>query len=477
MKRILVVLSLAFSLVCCSKVERERLPLLPLTAEDRISFSVPYSVAFNIAHARTDFGPLINISPYKSGPDTLFYVAKYKNGWSLIAADSRVSPVLASGTNENDPLTPTDNVGHTLWVKDLVSMLREFKKNDSSSDSPIINSLWKAAGICHKEEILNTKGLPHQPDTIDYGENRWVRIKTSSVLYGYDSIKVDHLIQTKWGQSYPWNQGLPETNYNYGTIVYPLGCTAVAVGQLLYFLHYNLNKPKGLYHNISFSFYNISYNPPIFKVNVSRTDYNSDSDRWDYMPLNRDGSNISYVRDFLIDLGQRLDMIYTEDGSGTDYIDNTFFSQFNVQCISNDYHTSGIRTSLMNGVPVLIMAEKTDGLGHTWLIDGMIERQWTYRTSYTWRLESDGDPMYFDDDHSYYTEEYALSMYPDLYDGMSTYEDSVHSQLYLLMNWGCNGDYDNVEYAAFGSSAWVTGILNQNVFAPGLTRRIIYNFQ
>ena len=471
MRRIVWYLALSLLLFSCSKAEQDIIPQCNMKQD---SFSVSYSMALRLACARTDFGDFIEITPHVEHHDTLFYIAYYSKGWSLIPADSRVEPFLANSSG-NFSISGENNIGHKEWLKDLTDFLKTLKKNSGQTiKSNITNSLWDA---CQGKIAAKTKSAPNHVDTIDVGTSRWVRIRQASTLFSYDSIKVDHLIQTKWGQESPWNRGLPFYISKNDTIRLPLGCSATAFGQLLYYFHYNLHKPNGLYHSISFSFQPISYYPLSYSVNVNRSNYVNNSDRWDEMPVDSLGINLSLVRDFLIDIGEKMNTSYSFLGSGTDLLSTSFFANYNLSCTLDNYHTSSIKEDLLNGLPVLMMGHSTDNSGHTWLIDGMIERQWTYRQNYIWQSESSEDPMIYDDSHTYYTEGEAFSLFPNLYDGMTEFEDTTHSELYLLMNWGYDGAYDEVEYAAFGSYPWIVGDIPKVYPAGFYNKYIYYHFQ
>lgn len=115
-------------------------------------------------------------------------------------------------------------------------------------------------GAANKGEKISTEGtaaarvIPISPNDqgIPYLCKRLVSVTPEHEQVTY----IGERIKTKWGQRNPWNTKLPRVETNDKKMILPpVGCTAVAIAQLLYFTHFKFNVPDGLYHGTAFGGY------------------------------------------------------------------------------------------------------------------------------------------------------------------------------------------------------------------------------
>lgn len=305
------------------------------------------------------------------------------------------------------------------------------------------------------------------------------------------------LLKTKWGQDAPWNTNLPcvwSSKHN-DYIFPPTGCVAVAMAQILYFSHYKWNKPSGLYHTIIFSgridgFLNC-------QTFYFCDNYVANSPRWDLMPLYYDKDephnevdlHTNYVADLMADVGHRLDMKYSADGSGAHFTQSAMQS-FGLTFDEKKYDKNEVINQIRNGIPVGISAyaKEVDYIifkslddGHQWVIDGLSETFRVMQYKYVWEIvyapvytedpntdysgQPNPNPHFSDPDISSYEDLYAKyeEVLPlDIAQGMGLYPDKTefkyqeYSTLNFLMNWGWDGHWDSVLYAP-SASIWSAG--------------------
>ena len=115
---------------------------------------------------------------------------------------------------------------------------------------------------------------------------------------------------------------------------------AVAVAQLLYYYHFHLGVPSGLYHSIVPTFIP---NGNYYTSSVTRSDYHANSSRWEEMAktYRSQCASTDYVGDLVIDIGERVGIKYGEDGSGVAF-DNykNVFSLYGLSSSVIDYDSN-----------------------------------------------------------------------------------------------------------------------------------------
>ena len=213
--------------------------------------------------------------------DTLAYIFNFDNGWVVISGDKRAKPIL--GQSETGSLKAKGNPqGIDTWLGIRVDDIIAYKtSNDIGSNDNV--DFWKYV-------IPQSKRTKNPHDVITHSDIEdnlyWV------LRYDYEEVASDtvyysvpHLLNTKWGQGHPWNYKCPYGFDSEGTMVTcPTGCTAVAMAQVIYYMHYFKGKPSGLYHDIECN--GISYNEDNYNITFSRGGYTENSPRWDLMAHN-----------------------------------------------------------------------------------------------------------------------------------------------------------------------------------------------
>lgn len=208
-------------------------------------------------------------------------------------------------------------------------------------------------------------------------------------------------LNTKWGQSEPWNRKVPRVPDG-GTLKRgSTGCSAVALAQLLYFSHYKFGVPSGLQHGTHFEDNSYELPPKYLLMNYREGNYVQNSPRWNQMILKsneaeRNPEGAEYVAEFMAEVGYRLGMEYKEDGSGAD-ITRGVLRSYGVDCDYGNYKEEIVIDNLKNGLPILVSAYrqketkrflfwKFDNYknGHAWVIDGLVDVKTIYRKNYQW---------------------------------------------------------------------------------------------
>lgn len=214
------------------------------------------------------------IEPYVLEKDTVLYFINYDEGWLIIAGDKRINPFVAESERGNLSM-PTLNENLNVWIDsyaDEIHVIRDLMKKEDNKFTELWLKLLKNKTQCIiKPQIPATKSAVY----------KWAVVKhTYCDSEQYQNV-YPHLLTTKWGQGNPWNAKLP-IDSNAGRRCFT-GCTAVAISQILFYLHYHINKPLGLYHNIAISKSNISGKTT--NIGFSRSGYVANSARWNQMAL------------------------------------------------------------------------------------------------------------------------------------------------------------------------------------------------
>ena len=391
------------------------------------------------------------IEAFEINRDTLLYIVNHNKGWTIIAGDKRINPIIAE-SDKGMFLKSSINENLMTWIASYADALRVFQSGDTLS----IKTNNK---VTENEYTKLWSRISPDKQKVNLGTTKAVEYKWAVVAYTYfdretSNIVIPHLISTKWGQEYPWNSKLPIDTSN-GSSRCPTGCTAVSVAQIIYYMHNFLGKPTGLYHNISISSTSISGETS--NIGFSRSNYVSSSTRWNDMALSYNSSgNTTYVGDLMLDIGNRLNMKYSGNGSSAS-ISNSALSNYNLTCTESDYNYQKIKNNLQNSKPVNITAYRKDAsgqkFGHSWIIDGLATKTRYYITrkhfEYTenWMHESE-----YYDTFDQLREKYHINSEYDI-----IFEENSSTGEYLLMNWGYDGDNDNGYFSTYPDASWTNG--------------------
>lgn len=414
-----------------------------------------YKVSLKEALALADIHKLgrqiESVSPYIEAEDTTLYLVKYSKGWIVISGDKRTDSILAE--SKTGELNLNNNTNFNAWIqvasKGIFYMRREGMPEEiNKSDSQY---LWRIIddniGQSRREEGKDTKSEDPDPDAY-----LWKRWFLGSSLVSHTVMDIPSIVETKWGQEYPWNKDYVVV-YNPYLVTYQngyVGCVAVAVGQTINKLHHSLGSPNGLYHNVSFT-----GSAPY--PSISRGSYVSNSDRWDYFArdsvgANADADSVKFVREFLIDVADRFNMEYLYNGSWAN-LSISPFSFYSLTGIQTNYNWTSFQRVVDNvssGIPVIVGAHLySNGPGHAWIIDGVNIHTYVYEYHYLWEyspnngVDGDGYQAFTQAE----AESYFTGHLEDLVDGAEVYTsvtDHTHS---YYMNWGFNGRNDDALYS------------------------------
>lgn len=400
----------------------------------------------------------------KNGNPMLHIVNYDEGGWAIIAGNEREkNQILAmSDVGHFDPDNIT-NSNVAFWF----AMQLEEMKNVEFEDDVVANM--------NDNGDVSVNSIPPFDD-----EYVWVRLPLEPIVTTTLHSEVGHLLTTKWGQEYPWNYKCPA----FGSQKAPTGCVAVAVAQLLYYYHFHLGVPSGLYHSIVPTFI---LNGNYYTSSVTRSDYHANSSRWEEMAktYRSQCASTDYVGDLMIDIGERVGIKYGEDGSGAAFDDyKNVFSLYGLSSNAIDYNSDKLISSLNDNKPVLISSRreklkavqserKKDTEGHSWVIDGYKRYCTITDRPYKWVIMPP-DSLSFYNNINY---DYVLTVeekewrFPDVYENQIDHSYSYRYDYYLKMNWGYNGLYDNNDYD-IGSYSWIT---DGNPFCE--KTKMIYDFK
>lgn len=471
--KLLVLTVLIYS---CSISETDRTFLL---IENNEIESKDYSVGYNTVKRFTGQTKSVSaIIPYEMDSDTLFYVVNSNDGWQIISNDQRTTPILASGKDDYlDPYS-TDHNGIKVWMgmaSDYVKAVKESPLDDEQKKNIMF---WRAFPEIALRAGSNNHRTKSLRDSSDNGSYHWKMVVNTQLSGIYVTDYVPHLISTKWGQGYPWNEELPNDyciidgdSIQLGKCL--TGCVAVSISQIMYYWHHTFGYPNRLYHDVSVNGWQQWLQFTQSNVSITTSNLNHYSTRWDDMPQYSSGNHTDYVGDLMLYIGKNVYMYYSSLSSVAD-INTNIFQDNNMAFSSSLYHYPTISDCLDSSKPVIISAfPYGSNSGHIWIIDGKLSRVYTYQTSRIWYELDDGNIHGIVPEGTYYyTDEEAHAIDPDIYDGKTTYTYNSTSNNYLLMNWGYDGLYDDAEYSSFVN--WHPNNVNEPIYS--YDAHIYYNF-
>ena len=405
------------------KITREFVPLILERALDRSLFK------------QTDSYTLTTVT--KNGRN-LMHVANFnKGGWAIVSGRFQEDNlILAYGAEgEFDPGN-IESPEVRFWLERAESMLEQEMIED--------------------EESVSAEAFRSGP----YDDDPYVWLKVpvgcqnSSELYE----SVSPLTTTNWGQRDPWNWLCP-VDPNTSTVC-PLGCSAVAVSQMLYYLHNKIGVPSGLYHTIDTSFvWHPSDN--YFTSSSIKSDYIDPSILWNYMQKNKIPSQTFYTKNtgrFIFDVADRLHTTFSSSSGSGASTKTSIFSSFGISCDSLlGFYQSITTNSIRNLMPVLVRADDSnntrtnndDGGSHAWIIDGYkIFRHTSDNQMYLRIIPTDSLSFYPDLNYDMIlTDSQKQSLYPDIEEYEIIHDYSYYYNTLYHMNWGWNG-IDNGYYSS-----------------------------
>ena len=447
------------SLETRSSIKIEELP-------DGYDFNVTLADAEIVANRYSSDNKLQELVPYGYDGHTLFYVANYDKGYKVISGDKRTSIfLLESDEGRFEFRDDGEFDGPSFWLDDLAYDILLLKKGEAKVTDASNVLFWNSIVGNDDLRIPNQLLIMSDLDSIDFDdpEHVWAIVPVSENDYCYND-SIPHILTTKWGQDDPWNKYVPLKGTGL-SIHCPTGCSAVAMAQIIYYCHYNLNKPSWLYEGAHVTG---TYNDPNDPIDYNPGTYVANSDHWDDMAINYVsywliGLNADYVGQLMADVGHQIGMSYTAAKSSAPMSSNGF-AYYGINCNTDDYSSSIVISYLLSYKPVAISAVAhewdygiiLDRHGHSWVIDGLNQGIRDHVITYEWRrlseLSSNNYPLY--------TEEQMMFIDPDVYSGKTFQETTRYTQNYYKMNWGHDGYGDNVLYGVNNSDDWVYNNLN-----------------
>lgn len=398
--------------------------------------------------------------------DTLLYVVNYANGWMLIAGDKRVSPILAESPEGQLDLKSAPE-GVLVWLDSMAEDINSYREiaTKTDNDNTLLWSAFTQMPLVKSPDVEQTR--------YDPPIEKWYAITYSPEVIeetAWDSIP--HLIPTKWGQVSPWNSKCP-VDTKVPRRCY-LGCAATALGQTLYYLHNYLGKPNQLYHYITCT--KPTINGSTTDIGFVRGNLTNNSTRWEGMAIDCCGtsSGIEYAGDLMLDIGNRLEMKYSGEGSGAKFSVDKIEPYYNVTYSKDDYSFTTVFSNLSNNLPVMVSAYSKRGWlgltytkGHAWIIDGIH----CIRRNYRQITEFECSENWMHHLPAYDTFEELAQAYGIQDPNDRIIETFGSNYLYLLMNWGYDGAYDNGYYSTYLTDNWYANGSNHQYL-----RKIYYDF-
>lgn len=411
---------------------------------------------------------IVSVEPYEMDGVVCLYVINLEKGYRVVSADTRIQPILAECEEGKLSLKEIDNPGVKIWLEDTADRIRVLKKYNLAVKEDY-SDLWSPYKI-QDDSFVKTRVMTRDSSFFDE-DYIWIRTVETSSQTLYSHANQPALMTTKWGQGDPWNEKMPNYITNNRCLT---GCAAVAVSQVLRYFNKKGYYPTALYHSVSVSsttqhnhFYLVNGNLLCFvflTTILSRSNYTSSSSRWSQMPDTYLGSHTNYVSRLMLDIGNRIDVHYSDFLSFVEPDTLDHYSIPNLpQCgVSSSYapfNFSLVETDINAKKPVIVSAYSDStqtGLagGHIWVIDGCRDFSQYYITTETYYYIPSEDYYSYSNVVDVYTDDEMMSINPNVYNGMQNVSYSTHTIKDLHMNWGWDGVGDGY-YDMLSSNDWL----------------------
>lgn len=303
------------------------------------------------------------VVPDKQGDPALYIVKFVPTGFVIISASRKESPIL--GFSENTVYDNKDSLsGLSSWINRRRDRIQALKHNTDMEVPEDVEQAW--------DEVTDIKYMSAPP------------IDEEEVVPGPAvQEQVGPLLQTAWGQGYPYNQYVPvKISYFENALT---GCVATATAQVMRYWSYP-------------NTYNWNIMPSMTR------------------PIEASEPGTQEISRLMVDIGQHVNMVYGPDGSSAatvkakDALVN--FYGYSGTASYVDYSINTVVAQLKARQPVIM-----DGVdygaqpivGHAWVCDGYQRTKYVYIHNPDTRYE---------------------------------YETYRFSNYYLHMNWGWDGISD-----------------------------------
>lgn len=332
--------------------------------------------------------------------DTLLYVYnKPEGGWIIFSTDNRV-PAIVAESDSGSFSELMNNESAECWVKSIADDMKIIKKLDDKNLNFSVSEIngnkdfWKSESLQAESAIqmaninngASTNGIRDTPLIPDEPRGHYEYASTSFFTEVYDSVPP--MILTDWHQNYPYNKYCPYKTIGSGRA--PAGCTVIAAGQILFFLHYNYGIPRTA---PSKAYCNGNVDAENFAYDWAQTDYTSEIWREMYY-------DSSAAAPLIADIGRRLKTKYGNDGSSsnTRNLVSEVFAKYGVNATYSVYNIDKLKNSLINGLPVIVGAfsidpkDNTKKVGHDFIADRYKRVRVRREAHYSWVYESSQNP-------------------------------------------------------------------------------------
>ena len=366
-------------------------------------------------------GDVQNIESFDYEGATLFYVINYEKGFEIISADKRTQYLLGRGEEGGFSMKDYEDTPWGTWMFTVAMDVLYVRLNPTaiSEEGSENISFWN----------LISKSGHKGPPVIPPG---YYEVTDTFFVAAYDTIGVEHLTETVWGQGAPFNNCMPLDSSNTSGHC-SVGCSPVAAAQLVYYYHDINGCPfyaptSAVYSGSSF----------IITGNSS-TIWNS----MNVWPL--------YT-------GADVLMAWAAEGCDTFYPSSLtlpwhivyFFHGIGMDCENYLDETNSQLPAIMadqlvvKRMPLIISASSVEMnpiiddvfSGHTFLVDGFDYSRNKTTYLYTWHYVTEPDPqIVIPNPPAPYTEEVY----------------SFNSLVFVRMNWGWGGTCNDMEFTPGGS--------------------------
>lgn len=220
--------------------------------------------------------------------------------------------------------------------------------------------------------------------------NQALLSRTASATASENKEPIEPLLKTRWGQDTPYNNLCPTEREN-ANVIYPTGCVATAMAQVMYYHQY----PEKGTGNITYS----------FQDRILSADFNNTYYQWRLMtPTYKKGQysdeSALAVATLMYQCGVSIKMQYNVGGSGAfsynaaTALRKNFGYHENLQIHYRDYYTAKewinkVYNELKAGRPIIYTGVDENNGGHCFVVDGYDQNNFVH-VNWGWDGVNDG---------------------------------------------------------------------------------------
>ena len=220
--------------------------------------------------------------------------------------------------------------------------------------------------------------------------NQALLSRTASATASENKEPIEPLLKTRWGQDTPYNNLCPTEREN-ANVIYPTGCVATAMAQVMYYHQY----PEKGTGNITYS----------FQDRILSADFNNTYYQWRLMtPTYKKGQysdeSALAVATLMYQCGVSIKMQYNVGGSGAfsynaaTALRKNFGYHENLQIHYRDYYTTKewinkVYDELKAGRPIIYTGVDESNGGHCFVLDGFDQNNFVH-VNWGWDGMNDG---------------------------------------------------------------------------------------